>query len=78
MLRFYDPVAESYLRSHEEDVSRVDEERAGRMAAEARAGTAETLAQEAEEARETAEARAGAAEARVAELEAEFRRLRGE
>ena len=36
MLRFFDPVTESYLRSHEEDVDRVDEERAGRMAAEAR------------------------------------------
>ena len=36
MLRFFDPVAESYLRSHEEDVRRVDEEQAGRMAAETR------------------------------------------
>ena len=85
MLRFFDPVAESYLRSHEEDVGlvetaearagatevRADEERAGRMAAEARA-------QEEAAARRTAEARAGAAEARVAELEEELRRLRGE
>ena len=78
MLRFFDPVAESYLRSHEEDVgraetaearagaaeARVDEERTGRMAAEARA-------------QEEAAAR-GTAEARVAELEEELRRLRGE
>ena len=64
MLRFFDPVAESYLRSHEEDVGRVDEELAGRMAAEARA-------------QEEAAAR-GTAESRVAELEEELRRLRGE
>ena len=37
MLRFFDPVTESYLRSHEEAEARVDEERASRMAAEARA-----------------------------------------
>ena len=36
MLRFFDPVAESYLRSHEEAETRAEEERAGRMAAEAR------------------------------------------
>ena len=64
MLRFFDPVAESYLRSHEEDVGRAAEERAGRMAAEARA-------------REEEAARL-AAEARMAELEEELRRLRGE
>ena len=64
MLRFFDPGTESYLRSHEEDVGRVDEERAGRMAAEARA-------------QEEAAAR-GTAESRVAELEEELRRLRGE
>ena len=57
MLRFFDPVTGSYLLAHDED-------RAGRMAAEARAGAAE--------------ARAGTAESRVAELEAELRRLRGE
>ena len=56
-LRFFDPGTESYLRSHDED-------RAGSLAAQARAGTAE--------------ARAETAEARVAELEAELRRLRGE
>ena len=36
MLRLFDPVGENYIRSHEEDVRRVDEERAGRMAAESR------------------------------------------
>ncbi len=36
MLRFFDPVTENYLRSHAEDVGRVEEELAGRMAAEAR------------------------------------------
>ena len=83
MLRFFDPGTESYLRSHEEDVGRVDEERvgrlaaqaraeeerAGRIAAEARAGTAEARAEEEEAARL-------AAEARMAELEEELRRLR--
>jgi len=71
MLRFFDPVAESYLRSHEEDIGRAgdaevraEEERAARMAAEARA-------------REEEAARL-AAEARMAELEEELRRLRGE
>ena len=57
MLRFFDPATESHLDTHEE-------ERAGRIVAEARA--------------ETAEDRAEAAEARVSELEAELRRLRGE
>ena len=77
-LRFFDPGTESYLRSHDED-------RAGSLAAQARAGTAEARAEEeranrlAAQARAgTAEARAGTAEARVAELEAELRRLRGE
>ena len=71
MLRFFDPVAESYLRSHEEDVDRAEtaevraeQERTSRIAAEARA-------------QEEATAR-GTAEARVAELEEELRRLRGE
>ena len=41
MLRFFDPVAESYLRSHEEDVSRAG-------AAEDRAGAAETRVAELE------------------------------
>ena len=43
MLRFFDPVTEGYLRSHEEDVARAgtaevraEEERTGRIAAEAR------------------------------------------
>ena len=85
MLRFFDPVTETYLRSHEEDIGRAgdaevraEEERAARMAAEARA-------QEEAAARGTAEARAGeeeaarlAAEARMAEMEEELRRLRGE
>ena len=71
MLRFFDPVSESYLRSHKEDVDRVDEERAGRMAAEA-------LADQERTDRMAAEARAGSAEARMAEMEAELRRLRGE
>ncbi len=71
MLRFFDPVTENYLRSHAEDVGRVEEERAGRMAAEARAGDAEIRAEEELAGRM-------AAEARLAELEEELRRLRSE
>ena len=71
ILRFFDPLTESYLRSHEEDVGRAAEEQAGRMVAEARAGTAEVRAEREEAARL-------AAEARMAELEEELRRLRGE
>lgn len=71
MLRFFDPVAGNYLRSHDEDAGRArmaqaqaSEERAGRVAERTRAE----------------EERAGrvAAESRVAELEAELRRLRAE
>ena len=78
MLRFFDPVTGSYLLAH-------DEERAGRMAAEDRAGAAEdragaaeARAEEEQAGRMAAEARAGSAEARMAEMEAELRRLRGE
>lgn len=56
-LRFWDPASGVWLLSQEE-------ERAGRLTAEARAVAAE--------------ARAESAEARAAELEAELRRLRGE
>ena len=64
MLRFFDPLTESYLRSHEEDAGRAE-------IAEARVGAAEARAQEEAEAR-------GRAEARAAELEAELHRLRDE
>ena len=64
MLRFFDPVTESYLGTHEE-------ERAGRVVAENRTGAAEIRAEEERTGRL-------AAEARVAELEEELRRLRAE
>ncbi len=64
MLRFFDPGTESYLDTHEE-------ERAARLAAQFRAGTAEARAEEERTGRV-------AAEARLAELEAELRRMRGE
>ena len=64
MLRFFDPLTESYLRSHEEDAGRSE-------IAETRIGAAEARAQEEGATR-------GRAEARAAELEAELRRLRGE
>ena len=70
-LRFFDPVTETYLYSHEE-------ERTGRTAAESRAEDAESRAEQERVERMAAEARAEDAEARAAELEAELRRLRGE
>ena len=77
-LRFFDPVTESYLGSHEEAESRAEEERSGRVAAESRAEQerAERLAAEsrAEEERSVRLA----AESRAAELAAELRRLWGE
>ena len=77
-LRFWDPVGEQWLLSHEE-------EHDGRLAAEARvdAAEAELEMERIVVARADArveEERAGrlAAEARAAELEAELRRMRGE
>ena len=66
-LRFYDPSADEWLKTHEE-------ERTARATAEARAAEAEARAAELETER-TARA---AAEAHAAKLEAELRRLRGE
>ena len=84
-LRFFDPVTETYLYSHEEErtgrtaaESREEQERVERMAAETRAEDAQSRANIAENRAENAEARAETAEARAAELEAELRRMRGE
>ena len=63
-LRFWDPAAEQWLLSHEE-------ERAGRVSAESRA-------EEERAGRERERAGREAAEARLAEMEAELRQLRGE
>ena len=63
-LRFWDPVSESWLLSHEEEKERGDAAETRAYAAENRADT-ETLARL-------------DAETRIAELEAELRRLRGE
>ena len=70
-LRFLDPVTGEGLLSQEE-------EQDGRLAAEARAETAEVHAYEERSERLAAETRAETAESRVAELEAELRLLRGE
>ena len=70
-LRFFDPVTETYLYSHEE-------ERTGRAAAESRAYTAENRAEGAEFRAEQERSERLAAESRAAELEDELRRLRGE
>ena len=77
-LRFWDPAAESWLLRREEERARVEEERAGRMAAETRAEEerVDRLAAEARAEEERADRLA--AETRVSELEAELRRLRGE
>ena len=48
-LRFFDPVPECNLRSHEEDMGRAEEERAGRMAVEERVETAEARVADLEE-----------------------------
>ena len=92
MLRFFDPLTQSYLRSHEESETHAREEAAARSRAETHAreeaaarSRAEARTQEEAAARSRAESRAGAAEARAetaeahaAELEVELRRLRGE
>ena len=70
-LRFRDHANGQYLLTPQELYERAEEEHADRMAAETRAGTAETRAREEEAARL-------AAEARMAEMEEELRRLRGE
>ena len=77
-LRFFDPRTEGYLRSHDEEraesmatQARAEEERAGRLAAQARAAAAEARAEEERASRV-------AAEAHLEELEAELRRLRAE
>ena len=84
-LRFFDPMDESYLRTHTEDIARAEAEASGRQAAEARAEREEARADMEASGRQTAETRADmeasgrqAAEARIAELEAELRRLRGD
>lgn len=64
-LRFFDPVTESYLGSHEEAESRADEERAGRVAAESRAEDAENRADDAESRVEEERAARLAAESRA-------------
>ena len=77
-LRFWDPVTERWLLSHEEEHDRAEDaearaerERAERLVAESRAEGAQSRAN-------IAETRAESAESRVAELEAELRQLRGE
>ena len=91
-LRFWDPVAEEWLRNHEEEHDgRLEEragrleERAGRLAAESRADQEQAgrLAEQAarlteRSARQAAEQRAQTAESRLAELQAQLRQLRGE
>ncbi len=90
-LRFWDPVAEKWLRNHEEDhdgrlaaEDRANQEQAARVAEQTAREIAESRAEQeqagrlAEQAaREVAEDRAQAAESRVAALEAQLRKLRG-
>ena len=85
LLRFFDPVTETYLSSHEEEQTgrtaaeaRAEQERAERLAAESRAVDAEARAEQERAERLAAESRAEGAQSRAAELEAELRRMRGE
>lgn len=48
MLRFYDPASQGYLRTHDEEVERANEEAEARRTAETRAETAETRVEELE------------------------------
>ena len=89
-LRFWDPVAEKWLRNHEEEhegrlaaEERAAQEQAARLAEQTAREIAESRAEQeqagrlAEQAaREVAESRAQAAEARAAALEAQLRQLR--
>ena len=70
-LRFWDPVGEQWLLSHEEEHDGRLAERGGRLIAEAQAESAQAQVEVEREGRL-------AAESRAAELEAELRRLRGE
>ena len=69
-LRLYNPVTESYLRTHEEDAARADAEAAARRTEAARADYADARADNADARADNADARAEAAEARAAEADA--------
>ena len=76
-LRWWDPVAERYLETHDEEAEARITEHQGRIA-ERQGRIAERQGRIAErQARITAEVRADTAEARVQELEAELRRREG-
>ena len=84
-LRFWDPVGEQWLLSHEEEhdgrleaQERVEVERGGRLIAEAEAESAQERAESAQARLEAERDGRLAAEARASQLEAELRRLRGE
>ena len=83
-LRFWNPVAEKWLRNHEEDRDGRLEERARRLAAEEQAAkeqagrlAAESRADQEQAGRLAEQAAREAAEARAAALEAQLRQLRG-
>ena len=73
-LRWWDPVAERYLETHDEEAEARITERQGRITERQVRITAEVRADSAEVRAGTAEVRADTAEARVRELEAELRR----
>ena len=84
-LRFWDPVGEQWLLSHEEEHDgRLAEregrlaERGGRLIAEAQAESAQAQVESAQAQIEVERDGRLAAEARAAQLEAELRRLRGQ
>ena len=84
-LRFWDPAAENWLLTYEEQQAvrllaeeRAEAERERADTAQARADTAQARADRAKARADAEQARAESAEARLAEMEAELRRLRGE
>ncbi len=74
-LRFYDPVAERYVRTLADEAAERRAEAAGRRLAEARAEAEADARQREAHARRQAEARAAEADARAAELEARLAEL---
>ena len=75
-LRWWDPVAERYLETHNEEAEARIAEREARIAAEAQSEAERGARITEQEARTAAEERAEAAEARVRELEEELRHRR--
>ena len=77
-MRFWDPVGEQWLLSHEEEQDGRLAAEAGRISAEAELEMERVVSARAEVRAEEERASRLSAETRVAELEAALRRMRGE